>query len=355
MATQVVNLLHYRSLDLGSVPPNLEFGQFGINTYNANNPVSPNLREVYLFVGTGGNDRVDEDGTDLTATASTAGSFSGEALVNGKGWVRFNLRSLKTGGDSITGDLTMSGSRIVFEVGASGNAELILPDESVAVTATLPGSIRYNTLSTKVEVWNGTIWASTGGLDFQINTGQPTQRPDGAALVSGDLWWKNDTSQLYIWDGTVWQEASKSVDVQLNTVAQGVRSTGANLVIGDLWFNFLTNNLNVWDGGAWQRAGHLGGDFQEVSGVSPTVRSTSDVLQPGDFWVDSATGIFYYRSTAGAWEKPQPVIELQPAATAPATKANGDALIPGDQWYNSTGPSLYFWDGAAWISFAALI
>ncbi len=63
MATsQVVNLLHYRSLNIGQVPANLEFGQFAVNTYNGINPTLPNLREVYLFVGTGGDDRVAEDG-----------------------------------------------------------------------------------------------------------------------------------------------------------------------------------------------------------------------------------------------------------------------------------------------------
>ena len=205
MATQVVNLLHYRSLDLGAVPPNLEFGQFGINVYNANNPVLPTLREVYLFVGTGGNERVNEDGTDLTTEAFNAGAFAGEALVNGKGWVRFNLRSLSTGGDTMYGDLIMSGARIRFESGLSGNAELILPDETVSTGAVTAGSVRYNSLSTNIEVWDGTVWnPATSGLDFQSGVIAPIQRPDGSALSNGDQWYDSTGPSLYFWNGTVW-------------------------------------------------------------------------------------------------------------------------------------------------------
>ncbi len=205
MATsQVVNLLHYRSLNIGQVPANLEFGQFAVNTYNGINPTLPNLREVYLFVGTGGDDRVAEDGVDLTADATIAGGLAGEALVNGKGWVRFNLRSMKLSGDTMYGDLIISGAKIRFESGSTGNAELILPDQTVAVSATLAGSIRYNTLSSKLEVWDGAVWASTGRIEFQSVAAAPTTKANGDALVPGDQWYDSTGPSLYFWDGTAW-------------------------------------------------------------------------------------------------------------------------------------------------------
>lgn len=203
MATQVVNLLHYRSLNLGQVPANLEFGGFAVNTYNGIYPTVPTLREVYLFVGTGGNDRVDEQGNDLSSMVAV-----GEPLVSQKGWVRFNLRSMKTSGDTMTGDLVMSGARIRFEVGSAGNAELILPDQTVASTATLPGSVRYNALSSKVEYWDGSIWSFLSSTDFQTATGSvPATRGDGVStLQNGDRWFDNSTTEPFLsfWDGTQW-------------------------------------------------------------------------------------------------------------------------------------------------------
>jgi hypothetical protein len=352
MATQVVNLLHYRSLNLGAVPVNLEFGQFAINAYNANNPTLPNLREVYLFVGTGGDDRVDEDGTDRSADVALASSFSGEAAQVGKGWVRFNLRSMKTSGDTMTGDLIISGARIRFETGLTGSAELILPNQTVATSPTLAGSVRYNSVTDKIEFWNGALWVSSGGSDFQINTGTPTVRSDGSSLVLGDWWWKNDTVQLYAWDGSAWKESSKSVDVQLNTAAPTARSTTGTLVVGDLWFDFLTNNLNVWDGGGWQRAGNLAGDFQEVSGgglgSGPTVRSTADALVTGDLWFDTDTNILYYYSSGGTWTKTQKTTDIQVTSTAPTSRANTSPLQTGDIYFDAVIDTLFVWTGAAW-------
>ena len=206
MATQVVNLLHYRSLNLGEVPANLSFGQFAVNTYNGINPTLPSLREVYLFVGTGGNDRVAEDGTDLTADAAIAGGFAGEALVNGKGWVRYNLRSMKISGDSMTGDLILSGARLRFEQGTTGTAELILPSETVAATPTLAGSIRYNSISNLIEAWDGAAWIKPYTyLDFQTGTASPTLRSDGTStLVAGDQWYNSTGPSLYFWSGAAW-------------------------------------------------------------------------------------------------------------------------------------------------------
>ena len=200
MATQAVNLLHYRSLNLGQVPANLEFGGFAVNTYGGISPTLPTLREVYLFVGTGGNERVDEQGNDLSPMIAP-----GETLVAQKGWVRYNLRSVKNSGDSVTGDLVLSGARLKFEVGSTGTAELILPDESTAVTPTLAGSVRYETTKKTIQVWDGTAWAELNTYkDFIQATASPSVRANGDALIPGDQWYNSTGPSLYFWDGSAW-------------------------------------------------------------------------------------------------------------------------------------------------------
>ena len=200
MATQVVNLLHYRSLNPGQVPANLEFGGFAVNTYSGINPTLPTLREVYLFVGTGGNERVDEQGVDLSPIIAP-----GETLVSQKGWIRYNLRSVKNSGDSMTGDLVLTGARARFEVGATGTAELILPDENTAVTPTIAGSIRYQTTTSKIQVWNGTAWVEVDNYkEFLQATLSPAARANGDALGAGDQWYNSAGPSLYFWSGSAW-------------------------------------------------------------------------------------------------------------------------------------------------------
>jgi hypothetical protein len=59
------------------------------------------------------------------------------------------------------------------------------------------GMLRYNTDLAKVELYNGTSWGSVGGGAAISDTGPANPQP-------GDLWWKSDEGQLYVYynDGT---------------------------------------------------------------------------------------------------------------------------------------------------------
>ena len=349
--TQVVNLLHFRSLNLGQTPTNLEFGQFAVNTYNGNNPTLPNLREVFLYVGTGGNDRVDEQGNDLSAAAAAAAAAFGEALVNQKGWVRFNLRSMKLSGDSMYGDLIMSGARIRFEPGTSGNAELILPDELTAANATLPGSIRYNTTSGKVEFWDG-AWASLSPFDFQVATADPTTRSIGSVLADGDFYYNSILAKLYVYQTGVWSETQDNTDVQVNAAVPASRSNSGNLRVGDIHFNPTSDTLFVWDGAAWQKVIGSPGDYQS-SATAPTVRSSGDPLISGDQWFDTATNRLKIWDGVSAWLDFATKSDFQiTTTTTPTLRSDAvSALQLGDWWYDNSAlaPFLSFWDGTQWV------
>ena len=59
------------------------------------------------------------------------------------------------------------------------------------VTATA-GMLRYNTDLAKVELYNGTSWGSVGGGAAISDSGPANPQP-------GDLWWKSDEGQLYVY------------------------------------------------------------------------------------------------------------------------------------------------------------
>ena len=259
MANQVVNLLHFRSLNLGEVPVNMEFGQLAVNTFNGIYPVEPTLHDVSLFIGTGGDARVDEDGTDRTADVLIASVRTGEALQSGKGWVRYQMRKLRASGDTMVGDLLMSGASIRFTPGTSGNAELVLPTDTTANVGEV-GSLRFSTLTNNAQVYNGAEWVD---------------------LKSGN-------------------------DFQVAATAPAVRSLGDDLVVGDFYYNTALNSLFV--------------------------------------------------RVAGAWTSSSNSRDFQLSTVAPVTKSDGiTPLTAGDQYYDNTGPSLYFYDGASWVSFASLV
>ena len=255
MANQVVNLLHYRSLNLGEVPVNVEFGQIAINTFNGIHPVEPTLHDVSLFIGTGGDARVDEDGTDRTADVLIASVRTGEAPQSGKGWVRYQMRNLRASGDTMVGDLLMSGASIRFVPGASGNAELVLPTETAANVGEV-GSIRYNTSVEYIQYHDGAAWVTLQPTDFQIGNTAPTLRVDGNALSLGDLWYDSLKGSLHFWNGASWTKViSQDYDFQIvSGLIPALRGNGIDpLVTGDWWYD---NSATVpflffWDGTQW--------------------------------------------------------------------------------------------------------
>ena len=56
----------------------------------------------------------------------------------------------------------------------------------------LAGMLRYNTTTSKFELYNGTIWGSVGG-GASISDTAPT------SPQAGDLWWKSDEGQMYVY------------------------------------------------------------------------------------------------------------------------------------------------------------
>ena len=73
----------------------------------------------------------------------------------------------------------------------------------------------------KALTWNGTEWIGTYTILSQDTT--PT------AVRSGDLWFKTDTNELHVWNGTSWDNISAGLVLAVKPAPQGAITSTAGL------------------------------------------------------------------------------------------------------------------------------
>jgi hypothetical protein len=111
------------------------------------------------------------------------------------------------------------------------------------------GMLRYNTDLAKVELYNGTSWGSVGGGAAISDTGPANPQP-------GDLWWKSDEGQLYVYynDGTSsqWVIANAFMggtafgDITVTSINDGPLAGNRNRIInGDMRIDQRNNGSAV--------------------------------------------------------------------------------------------------------------
>jgi len=166
----LATLQQLRSFTEGEHPLNLEPGQIAFNMAAANFDKKADDYNMYMYVGNAGNNRLDEDGTELV----TGGSL-------GKGWVRYRLRNVSVQGDSVYGDFNILGSKLKVESTDTSGAELVIPKESsTPISGSEAGSIRWNSSDSELQVWNGFKWDKT--TKVLVNSSAPGNPSHG------DLW-----------------------------------------------------------------------------------------------------------------------------------------------------------------------
>jgi hypothetical protein len=72
------------------------------------------------------------------------------------------------------------------------------------------GDIYYNTTDDVVKVYANSVWVAIGaggGSEITVSTTAPSS-PE-----TGDAWYKNDTGEFYIWDGSFWVEVNGVVSL----------------------------------------------------------------------------------------------------------------------------------------------
>ena len=146
------------------------------------------------------------DGTDST-------------LVQPSNWNAEHTITLAAGkvlGRDSSGNGAMQELPLSFDT--SGNMSMSATGSFVPAVGTtlqrpaspVQGMVRFNTTSTKFELYNGTIWGSVGG-------GATISDTAPSSPAAGDLWWKSDEGQMYVY----YTDANSSQWVVANAYAGG--------------------------------------------------------------------------------------------------------------------------------------
>lgn len=111
------------------------------------------------------------------------------------------------------------------------------------------GDFYYNTASQTIRYYDGTQWndvgTGTGGTGITVSETAPT------ATATGEGWFKSSTSELFVWDGTYWVEATSTVEMlQLFTVGSTAPTSPQE---GQGWFDNTTGDFYIYDGTYWQQ------------------------------------------------------------------------------------------------------
>jgi hypothetical protein len=157
---------------------------------------------------------------------------------------------------------------------------------------------------------------------FIFDTTEPTERPSGDDLRSGDIWVDESTGDVYYWYAELgvpqWVVmagggggGSIVPTFPLNTVivsatSPTTRPLGGDLIDGDLWFNEASGVVSVWESPSWSPlpgsgGGGATGPVSIVSDTSPTTRVGGDPLVAGDLWFNSTALTLSVRTPADIW------------------------------------------------------
>lgn len=237
------------------------------------------------------------------------------------------------------------------------------------------GDLWINPSLGSLSFYNGTTWvqifsSSAGNAHNFYQAAIPTVRPDGTALVNGDVWVNSADSKAYVWDSASWVPIKSQTDYNTNSIVDSAPPTerptanDPGLQSGDLWLNTLDNTLYYWTGLTWSSVKAIpatGFDTQGFAGpLTPnlTTRPDGTALVTGDQYVNTTTGEFYYWD--GTWKLTQsasggvnyqestvPISAVQ-FSGFPTTAGGGGALKSGDIFHSLSTSRSYFYTGTAW-------
>lgn len=327
----LVNLLHLRSVTQNQVPVNMEAGQIAFNLYDA---VSGGGYSVDMFVGTGGNDRRDSSGLDLTANALTTSATTGEVLTAGKGWTKLLIN------DEFTPDAGSNLAGIVPVVATKDQAIKEL-DKLLGYLPSLTTTTK-DSLVNSINELNQAITQLTSGSqyvgEFSVATDAITSVSSSGVregYITGALPAPTDATERHYFI------------VQDEGVLSGAGNTPTGYARQGDWI--------ISDGLTWKHYAYINdlNPVVQIAAAAPTVRPTGAVLVPGDFWFDSANlalYVWYDDGTSTQWvpagSSRDPIVAQ---TTAPTPTTTWPLWLDTDATdaLGNVG-KLYFWSGTAW-------
>ena len=324
------------------------------------------------------------DGSALVTGDTYYDTADGQLMIwNGTAWV-----SSKAGVESVRSDAAA-------------------PTTQIDGTALAAGDTYYNTTDENLYIHDGTAWRLNSWYNLiEPKAAAPTTRDNGEALQAGDIYWDTGDSELFVYSGTQWSQvvtdvSAPSPHLGSSSTVLTQRPNGQALVVGDIYWNTADSEMKVYTGIAgnlWSPLGGAsGGSTLEISDTTPTTTvdgslwydtgttghlmvysqtaqawidlsaageqtlvSLSDTApanpNEGDLWYDTGTNghLHAYSETAQAWidlySVPAASVSnfLPPNTTDPTTRAGGGSLLEGDIYYNTTDDAIKSYDGAAW-------
>ena len=213
----LATLQHLRSFNPGEHPLNLEPGHIALNMSTDNFVGGEFNYNIYLYVGNGGNIRIDQGGQVLATNGDV-----------GKGWVRYLLRSMSIQGDNVYGDVTIHGKKLKIEATASSAGELVIPRDSATVASGSDvGSVRWNVTTKSLESWDGSKWDSTAKVS--VTSAAPANPSEG------DMWLAptgtSSVLRVYVTTGGgAWVETTSSTSETALQPGNGVTANTLNQI-----------------------------------------------------------------------------------------------------------------------------
>ncbi len=329
----LVNLLHLRSVTQAQVPVNMESGQIAFNLYNALNAANSSYA-IDMFVGTGGNERRDYLGTDLTPQSLITSMSTGEVLAPGKGFTKVLLS------DDFTPD---AGSNLAGILPA-----VVTKDQAIKELDKLLGFLpnltttAQDSLVNSINELNQVITQLSSGTQY---VGEFSPASDAISSVSA-----SGTREGYTLGAL--PAPTDATERHYFIIADEGQLSGLGNVptgyakVGD-WI--------ISDGLTWKLYNYINdsGPVVQVAAVAPTTRPTGTALTSGDLWFDSANlslNVWYDDGTSQQWvpasTSRDPIV---PAAVAPAPSTSWPL------WLDTTATDslanvgkLNFWSGTGW-------
>ena len=333
-------------------PTNPSFGQIWVDTSDSQAPIS------YVWTDPGAWTKI-SDGVNNTSVGLTQPTVA----EVGDGWLDTSTNELKI----YTGALWQSVSAGSSSTSSALQSYAVAPAQPIAES-----SVYYNTTDDTVYYSTGTAWvALSSDPDADTNSilalTAPTTRADATALQAGDLWVDSSTNTLSYYTGTAWTRIASSTTGDTHSFyidpAPTLRPDGTALVVGDMYVNSVSLVPYVWNGTTWAALKPLvDNDTNSILTASaPTSRANGDPLQAGDLWTESATHRLYYRTTLASWLPitiPSTYVQSFFGSGDPITAAiaarpgTTDALVNGDQYIDTATGNIFYWNGTTWIHFS---
>jgi hypothetical protein len=200
---------------------------------------------------------------------------------------------------------------------------VVLPSDPISGSE---GELYFNSSASVAKIYQAGVWSVLGagaGGGTTVSTTEP------ASPETGDSWYKNDTGEFYVYDGTYWVEVNGVVegsnnlytlsDVSLNSLTDGdalmwssASSAWTNQEVlleaaqisatepypaaqGDLWYKDDTAQFFVYDGVYWLEIG-----------ASASVATSLFLLEDVDFTGPVNNHILAYDSSGSVWTNRDP-------------------------------------------------